>query len=289
MKIYTTEEFMKHSKSMHISICGRVGAEPSHTHDFIEIVYVLSGQMTQVINGKEYKVGHGDLLFMNYGCTHEFYSETDYSYVNILFSPELMTEEVSSPSSVFSLLSLTAFNEMRNDSDFGLISFVGNERKEIEDIILAMTKEYSEKKRSWETVMGNYFNTLIIKMLRKTELGIEQTEINKMWQELSDYIDMNIGEKLTLSSLASKCFYNPSYFSRIFKEKFGVPFMEYISRKRVELSVRLLNDTDLSIDEICERSGFADRSSFYHAFSRYIGTTPSKYRSNTRNVKKSNI
>ena len=119
MRIYTTEEFMKHSKSMHISICGRVDAEPSHTHDFIEIVYVLSGQMTQVINDKEYNVGHGDLLFMNYGCTHEFYSETDYSYVNILFSPELMTEEVSSPSGVFSLLSLTAFNEMRNDSDFG--------------------------------------------------------------------------------------------------------------------------------------------------------------------------
>ena len=74
MRIYKTEEFMKNSKSMHVFKCGVLDETP-HTHEFIEIVYILSGRMTHRINGQTYEVQHGDILFMNYGCIHEFFSE----------------------------------------------------------------------------------------------------------------------------------------------------------------------------------------------------------------------
>ena len=96
---------MKNSKSMHVFKCGvSAGSmdEMPHTHEFIEIVYVLSGSMTHVIDGQKYKVKHGDILFMNYGCTHAFFSDEEYSYVNILFSPELMSEEIVTPANAFS-------------------------------------------------------------------------------------------------------------------------------------------------------------------------------------------
>lgn len=290
MRIYTTEEFMNKSKGMHIFRCG-VSAEPDdtpHKHEFIEIVYILSGRMTHEINDKKYYVKHGDILFMNYGCTHAFYSDGDYSYVNILFSPEMFDDTLITPQNAFSILALTAFNDMRDDSDFGRISFSGSERYDIENIILAMLKEYEEQQGSWEIVLGNYLNTLIIKMLRKNERNIAFFNLDETWNELLTYIDENIDSRLTLAELAQKCFYNPSYFSRIFKEKFGVTFLEYVAKRRLTYAIELLQGTALSLDEIAEQVGFSDTKGLYHAFSRYMDTTPSEYRKN-KNVKNKDI
>ena len=281
MRVYKTEEFMNDDQNIHIFKAG-VSKTPMdnmlHTHEFIEIVYMLSGRMIHVVDGQKYEMKHGDIIFMNYGCTHEFVSDDEYSYVNILFSPELIGKDITTPSSALAILSLTTFNDMRSDSDFGMLRFSGEQRKEIEDIIFAMLKEYAGKQTSWQTVMGNYLNILIVKMLRKTEMGIEQDDMNDTWTALAEYIDANLGAKLTGVDLARKCFYNPSYFSRVFKEKFGMTFMEYITKKRLDCAIDLLRNTELSVDEIGHRVGFSDGKSFYHAFARYFNSTPSQYR-----------
>lgn len=281
MRKYTTEEFMKSNKNLHIFRCGSTSAVSDvsvHTHEFIEIVYVLSGEMVHEIDGCRYNTARGDMLFMNYGCTHAFSSESTYTYVNILFSPELMADAVITTQNAFSVLSLSAFNEMRSAQDSGCVRFFGKERDEIETLIFSMLEEYEEKQTSWETVLGNLLTNLIIKMLRKTELGIGKSEMDGIWQSLSEYIDQNLDSRLTLAALAEKCFYNPSYFSRIFKEKFGVSLTEYITRKRLSHAIMLLSESELSVEEIGECVGFPDKNSLYHAFSRYLGTTPGEYR-----------
>lgn len=280
MRRYTTEEFMKSNKNMHIFRCkGTPSASDGvHTHEFIEIVYVLSGEMVHEIDGCRYRTARGDMIFMNYGCTHNISSESDYTYVNILFSPEMMADAVITAQNAFSVLSLSAFNEMCSAQDSGCVRFFGKERDEIETLIFSMLEEYEKKQTSWETVLGNLLTNLIIKMLRKTELCIKKSEMDGIWQSLSEYIDQNLDSRLTLAALAEKCFYNPSYFSRVFKEKFGVSLTEYITRKRLSYAIELLSESDLSVDEISERVGFSDKNSLYHAFSRYLDTTPGEYR-----------
>ena len=105
-----------------------------------------------------------------------------------------------------------------------------------------------------------------------------QGESSDLWDKLLKYIDDNLSSELSLPYLAKKCFYNPSYFSRVFKEKFGVSLTEYITRKRLSHAIDLLSESEISVEEICERTGFADKSSLYHAFSRYLGKTPGEYR-----------
>ena len=150
-----------------------------------------------------------------------------------------------------------------------------------------MTKE---KLPSSNKIIESYMNILITKMLRKTspQVDVDSEELDNMWRELSDYIDENLDAKLTLSLLASKCFYNPSYFSRAFKDKFGMTLTEYVNRKRVASASKLLLESDMSVDEISFKVGFFDRSNFYHTFSKIMGTTPSEFRGkNSPNVKKS--
>ena len=287
MKTYKKQDFIERGKSLHIFWEMRTDrSEAPHTHDFIELVYVKEGNAEEWVDGQKYSVTRGDVLFLNYDCTHSFFPQGKYTYVNICFSPETVGSSLITPENAFSLLTLTAFNEMRSDSNGRKLSFFGAERKEIEDILDAMLREYAEKQTAWNTVMENYLNILITKMLRRMELGICKEELGEVWQKLSSYIDSNLDGELTLSSLAQKCFYNPSYFSRLFKEKFQMSPLEYVTRKRLDCAVRLLRESDLSVDEVGLRAGFSDRSNFYRAFSKYVGGKPSDYRRIQQTVKK---
>ena len=158
------------------------------------------------------------------------------------------------------------------------MTFSGKERLEIENILSAMLEEYEYAPPLSDKVMENYMNILITKMFRKSQPGMSGQAAKDIWQELSEYIEQNPDAELTLSALASKCFYNPSYFSRMFKQKFHMPLTEYVTRKRIEYAIRLLEESELSVDEISQRTGFVDRSTFYAAFSRITGTTPAQYR-----------
>ena len=99
-----------------------------------------------------------------------------------------------------------------------------------------------------------------------------------MWQELSDYIEKNLDKKITLDDLAKKCFYNPSYFSRIFKERYGTTLVDHITKERVRAAQKLLSDSGLSSERIAEKCGFGDRTSLYRAFTRVYGMSPAEYR-----------
>ena len=183
MRVYKIEELTQNSKTMYISKCKVTVNMPPHTHDFIEIVYILSGRMTQIIDGQSYSVTRGDLLFMNYGCTHSFLASEvpDASYVNILFSPETISENIN-PSNALSLLALTSFNALSSDGGYGILTFTGEERRRLENIVLSMHAEFKGKDQGWEDVVKNYFNILLAYMLRKSNnLCAEKTD--GTWKE----------------------------------------------------------------------------------------------------------
>ena len=65
MKVYTTEEYIKEGDSIGMFSAYMAHAEKEHRHDFIEIIYVLSGTATEKVDDKIYEVKHGDMLFIN--------------------------------------------------------------------------------------------------------------------------------------------------------------------------------------------------------------------------------
>lgn len=278
MKIYSAEEFIKAGASVGIFSTHEPKPTRVHRHDFIEIVYISSGTATEYVDGEKYEVKRGDMLFINLGSDHAFEPNRGFAYINISLLPEVVGDVIITKENAFSLLSLTAFNEMQKEAQGAVVSFHGEERQEVEDILEAMLREYAVDRYGSKSVIECYMNILITKMLRQTLIVADEKERADVWKELLLYIDTNLGSELTLSTLAQKCFYNPSYFSRMFKQKYGTSLTEYVGRKRVEFAVKLIRETELSIDEIARKAGFSDRSTFYHTFSKYTGKSPSDYR-----------
>ncbi|MBQ8387991.1 MAG: helix-turn-helix domain-containing protein [Clostridia bacterium] len=277
MKVYKYENCIGNGRR--IGICRKLQLTPErlHCHEFIEIVYVLSGRAVQKVDNASYDVERGDVIFINYGSCHAFEPTESFEYVNVYFMPELLSDSIITPENALALLSLTSFDEMRKDKNGGKLSFFGEERREVEFILSAMMREYTSDLPSAEAVIESYLAILFTKMMRRTALS-EVEPARDFWDELCDYIDKNLHEELTLSSLAKKSFYNPSYFSRIFKQKYGVSLSDHIRRRRIEHAMALLTDSNLSVDEIIARTGYTDRSAFYHAFSKVTGMAPAEYR-----------
>ena len=73
MKVFKSEDFIKDGLSVGIFRNTDRGPIERHTHEFIEIIYVLNGEAVEEINEISYTVKRGDMLFINYGSTHNFY------------------------------------------------------------------------------------------------------------------------------------------------------------------------------------------------------------------------
>jgi len=270
MRQYKSDDLIEREATIHIfesngEVC------PQHDHDFIEIVYVKSGSATEFVNDDRYEVGRGDLIFINYGSTHRFLAHGGLSYVNICFKPESLEGGLITPENAFGVLQLTAFDEIRREGAGGMISFDVEEQPEIERLLTTMLREYRGRASGWQIALKSYMNVLFVHMLRKTTIGAIGEEGTSLWEDLQEYIDEHLGSELSLSNLAHKCFYNPSYFSRVFKERFGMPLTEYISRRKLDCAIRLRRAGKLSMAQIAERAGFSSTSALYRASLRLTG------------------
>lgn len=259
--------------------------EPLHTHDFIEIVYIYSGEGIHLIDNIAYPVSCGDMLFINYGQTHSFKSTSDdLIYCNILLLPQFINTKLINSENAADMLMLSTFKEFSTDikKTQPYIPFKNKELYMIEFLIDEMIFEYSHKLSGYHSALVSLMTTLLIKIFRKIQDSdtIETfKKTNQLTPEILNYIEKHCFEKITMADLAKKCFYNPSYFSRVFKECFGKTLTDYIQEVRIEKAKELLKNSDMSVNRIASYVGYNDKTQFYRVFKKYSDDiSPNLYR-----------
>jgi two-component system response regulator YesN len=93
-----------------------------------------------------------------------------------------------------------------------------------------------------------------------------------------DYIHRNLSRDIGVDEVAGALGISSSYFSLLFKQRYGVTFVEYVTTERVELAKSLLALTDKSVTEICRAVGYSERRYFNKVFQKLTGELPSEYR-----------
>lgn len=92
------------------------------------------------------------------------------------------------------------------------------------------------------------------------------------------YIKENYMEKIYIRDLAELANMNEQYFCRFFKKAIGRPPMEYITEYRMKQAIRLLEETDLPVMDVCLESGYNNLGNFLKEFRKHTQTTPLQYR-----------
>lgn len=97
-------------------------------------------------------------------------------------------------------------------------------------------------------------------------------------EKVMEMIDADCGRNVNLDTVATQLNLNPSYLGRVFKEKVGMNFMEYLTRARIERSKQLLMETGETVQAIGKRVGYSNSYYFIRVFREQTGTTPGSFR-----------
>ena len=104
------------------------------------------------------------------------------------------------------------------------------------------------------------------------------------FKEIITYIRAHYAEKISLKDIADHIHLSPEECSRYFKRVTGGSLFQFILQYRLDKSAELLQNTDLTIAEISQRSGFSSQSYYTTCFHKYEGCTPNQYRISSRTV-----
>src|SRR5580765_1064950 len=103
-------------------------------------------------------------------------------------------------------------------------------------------------------------------------------DLNRRLLRARDAMDRAYAEALDVRAVANVAHISPAHFSRSFRSVFGETPHRYLQRRRVERSMFLLRETDLTVTEVCFAVGFTSLGTFSRTFRAIVGETPSGYR-----------
>lgn len=99
-----------------------------------------------------------------------------------------------------------------------------------------------------------------------------------LFDDILDYISRNYGQALKLENIAPLFGYNSSYLGKLFKQKTGENFNNYLDKLRISEATSLLKETDMRVYEIASKVGYRNVDYFHQKFKKQTGESPAEYR-----------
>jgi len=180
--------------------------------------------------------------------------------------------------SMLSLLSKWNIGEKRNKilENLVLICYTVNKIGTSECSFVDYSYLYEEFKQvkdkeidSWALNKFYY----IIKSVRKRDTD----GMSELIKKAIYYIREHYEENISLNDIAGVVGVSLQYFSKIFKDETGKNYVEWLNRFRIEKAKELMNETGLTIKEVCFKVGYNDPNYFSRIFKKYEGVAPTDY------------
>lgn len=258
-----------------------------HKHDFIEIVFVISGRARHAIGEMIYEVKKGDLIIVNYGVPHAFTpiddGEEPFSTYDLLFTTELFEITGIGKYDFSSLANSYLFYTLFSDSAIGenSLNLIRSDSKEFASLFEKIYVEYTNRKSGFMNMLRAYLIELITLIFREIDKKTRR-DITKEQREVVskaiDYMKHNYNTKINLDNIVSDIFLSKNYFRQLFKSTTGMSVTDFIQKTRIEEACRLLLSTDRTVFDIAGDCGFTDMKFFYKIFKKITGKTPGDYR-----------
>lgn len=251
-----------------------------HYHPEFELTYIVKGSGYRIIGNTYEYFKEGDLVLLGSNLPHTWTgksNQTNYSEAIVIqFSIEILQSllEYQESARVYKML---------NDSIKG-INFKASEvlvsklnsillSNGFEKIITLLALLNNLSNESYRIISPNSFHTIVSKK--------NESRINKVCL----FIQHNYNKKLTLQQLADLIHVTESNFCKFFKKTTGKTYTDYLNEIRVNEACRLLELTEMTINEIVFETGFENQSYFNRVFATKKMQTPSHYRKSIKQNK----
>jgi len=246
-----------------------------HSHVFYEILCCQNTCDVEYLVGAErYRLQKGDVIIIPPGVSHrpllpEQLAEPyrrDVMWLSTEFAstlPHLLPEEGEGQA-----------------AGTRLLRTAGTQWEFIGDLFRNGVREFEQQRLGWEeAVLGNSIQILVY--IRRamndrtaSPLRVEQPEL---LDRVLAYVEEHLSQKITLADVAKHFWVSQSTITQTFRNKMGVSFYRCVTQRRL-IAAKTLILQGLPLEQINERVGFTDYSTFYRAFKQEYGISPRQYR-----------
>lgn len=246
-----------------------------HSHDFLEVAFVLSGVGKYHIEDDIYDIHEGDLIILNPGVKHQ----------------ALYVKEAEVPTTEFfvgfSDIQLPGFpaNFLPIPDGAYMIHTTGELRQKLFKICSAMEAEKAVCREGRYFMLKAYLMQMLLFIIREqcepvvSAGGYAFESMNKKYvvEQLVNYLEDHYNEKVSLDQIAENMYLSPFYISKIFKSETGDTPIRHLINIRLEKAKELLEKGyGGSIQEIAAMVGYDDAYHFSKLFKKHYGITPSQ-------------
>lgn len=256
----------------------------AHHHTQLEITAVTSGSCEwQVRRRSPFVTGRGDIVI--FGSDEEHYitsvdASEPLSLLNLQFEPRYIW---SPGNAQFDASYLSIF--LSHDSSFdNRICAESETARSVLELMQGIFAEGKERRPEYALIVKAEL-LLLLGMLGRQYHGMltgsgaaaQDGRLHRLDDTMS-YINSHLCDALTLEDISRQAQMSRSYFSTFFKRMNGISVWDYITGKRIELAMKYLSETDLSVIDISGRCGFNNIANFNRSFRMLTHMSPREYR-----------
>ena len=253
-----------------------------HQHDYVEIALVRQGHSIHRLQSKEgdilkNSIIKGDVFTVLPGEVHSYVKCKHYRVYNVCLAPSFLQEERESLSKLKHFD--TFFNENRsfnvNQLHLTPVEFLNAELC-LKRIWMAQNSTRKSRELALKIALLDLFLTVFDSSSipwKKTETKVEEA----LFLSISE-MENHPERPFDLKRTARKAGMSVSSYMQKFKHVVGMPPGEYSMRLRLDMARRLLETSDLQLEDVAQECGFCDTNYLIRLFKRRFGITPGKHR-----------
>jgi len=257
-----------------------------HTHDYIELGYVVKGEFHQKILGTDTTFTEGDLWLIDKNCLHQDYlTDTPAEILflgiandmfNEIMDDGVTTEKIISflQSALLKQKDLQQYLHFKPKAD----GTAGLEAC-LTQLLLELTGNQPGTRFIRKGLLIRIFSTISTKYDFALSKELRKTMNWIVFEEISQYIQKNYNT-VTIQALSEVFHFQEDYFNRLIKSKTGMTYSAYVQQLRLNKAEQLLTSTSKSVEEIAGIVGYQNRGFFYKLFMKKNHMTPAEYRKN---------
>ena len=258
-----------------------------HTHEYIELAYVVDGHFKQRILGKDIEFHKGELCLIDQNCLHQDYLQNQSATIlflgiaNNMFKELIHENTATDKVNAFLQSAVMAQKDVQQYLHFRPAAPDSPDISYLENCLMMLLSELCHPDAGSDFICKGLLLRIIRCLSTRYEFSLSKEQRRTMswiiFEDVSDYMKQHY-KTVTLRDLVKLFHFQEDYFNRLIKDKTGMTYSAYLQHIRLEKAEQLLTSTKMTIDEISEAVGYHNKGYFYKIFTEKNGMKPSQFR-----------
>lgn len=256
-----------------------------HSHNFFELVYIISGTGKQCVNKSTFNYHAGHMFLITPEDCHSFDITTTTTFCFIRFNDQYIKSnyrdtDISGKNERVKKLEFILQNANHQP---GCILRQPGDKALVKPMVDSILREYVNRDLYNKELIEHLVNTLIIVVARNiakilpehVNEGTEERAVN-----ILQYIHQHIfePEKIRTDLISRHFGVSENYLGKYFKKQTGETLQQYVINYKLRMVENRLLHSEMRIGEIAAEMSFTDESHMNKLFKKYKGLTPSDFR-----------